>query len=403
MITPEQIREKARGLHGKSVAAWLAGDADFFPRRLPADLKIPASIAEAVEAVEDLRRHSKEQKGSGYRIEWERRRSRSHGNNDFPVALHLDSMEDLCSLIGELPRWVRLQEVVATVGNRLPALEPWLRQSGNWRKLLDVEAQHRALIAIVEFFIANPRPNVFARQISVASSKVIENHKRFLADWLDQLLPPSTIDPRYDVNQFEARYGLKYARPHFLIRSLDSELSKRIGIPFDECSLPAEILAMLPIGDASVFLIENKVSVLTMPNAANSLALGGLGSGVTQLCDVPWLHDRPITYWGDLDSAGFEILHRLRTLLPAVQSILMDEPTVRNCIEFTTEMAACEPREGLKLTTGEFAAYSLVCRRGLRIEQEHIPDLLLNVELRSVIPLPFAVFSASKKQSTFLS
>lgn len=36
----------------------------------------------------------------------------------------------------------------------------------------------------------------------------------------------------------------------------------------------------------------------------------------------------PVVYWGDLDSDGFAILHRLPTHLPEVASVLMDVETL---------------------------------------------------------------------------
>ncbi len=373
MITPEQIREKASRLYGKAIAAWLA-DESFFPRRVPVDLKVPTDLAQAVAAVQRLRQHSKEQRRDGYRIEWESRRSRSHGQNDFPKAIVLDSMNDLCGLIGASPTWTLLQTQVATLRLRLPSLDRWLREPGNWRKLLEVDDALDGLVSLTRYFVAHPRPGVFARQIPVASSKLLENHKSLLGDWLDRLLPAEAIDPRYDATQFEARYGLRYARPHFLVRSLDRAMGQRIGLPFDECSLPAETLSRLEIGDADVYIVENKISVLTMPQRPNSLVLGGLGNGVTQLVEIAWLHDRSVYYWGDFDAAGFEILSRLRGLLPDVRSWRMNTETLTRYRALATHITKIDPRTGLHLTDDERAGYEFVCQNGLRIEQEHLPD-----------------------------
>lgn len=376
MITPVQIREKARRLQTKAIAAWLA-DEPFFPRRIPADVKLPPQVPEAIQGVQALRTGSKSQRGFGYRVQWERRRSRSHGENDFPVAIYVDSMEDLWALSGEQGRWRRLEELVQALRSRLPALEPWVRRPGNWRRLLEVEDRAEELLTLTEYFSRHPRPDVFARQIPVASSKTLERNRRFLAEWLDEVLPPEAIDPRYAVDQFEPRYGLKYARPHFLLRVLDRDLRAQLGIPFAECSLPAEALDVLRVGEANVLLVENKVSLLSMPAVRNSLVLGGLGNGVTQLCDVGWLHDRPVTYWGDMDAAGFEILHRLRSLLPSVRSMLMDEATLAESVGLCSAVPPQVPQDGLELSSSERAAYERVCREGLRIEQEHLPEDLV--------------------------
>ncbi len=380
MITPDEIRDKARRLLGKAIAAWLAGE-PIFPYRIPADLKLPSDLPRAIESVERLRSESKEQRRYGYRIEWEKRRSRTHGQNDFPTAIYLDSLDDLSRLIGELPAWTILQKQTQMIRERLPTLESWIRQAGHWRKLIDVGDDLDGLLGLTEYFIAHPRPGVFARRIPVASTKLLESHKPLLSDWLDRLLPFGAIDVRYGTDQFEPRYGLKYARPHFLLRPLDADVGHRIGMSFDECSLPAETLSALPVGDARVFIVENKVSVLTMPAIPNGLVLGGLGNAVTQLAEIAWLHDRPVHYWGDLDAAGFEILSRLRDLLPDVRSRLMDESTLQQCKPLATFIRPQPPKPNLNLTAAERAAYQVVCDEGIRVEQEHIGDGIVRMSL----------------------
>ncbi len=384
MITPQQLRDKARRLYPKAIAAWLAGQ-EFFPRRIPADLSLPTDISAAVDAVQSLREHAQSERAGGYRIEWQSRRSRAFGQNEFPHEIHIDSMDDLCTMIGELPSWRSLQKDVAKIRRHLPGLEAWMQEPGRWRNLLEVSRDLDGLTALTEYFVANPRPDVFGRQIPIAaSSKLLEKHRRLLADWLDRLLPPAAIDPRYDCGQFEPRYGLRYARPHFLIRALDPNLATRIGWPFSECSLPAETISKLPVTDANVFIVENKVNLLTMPSVHRGIVLGGLGNGVVQLTEIAWLHDRQVIYWGDLDAAGFEILSRLRGLLPDVRSLLMNPETLNACRDLASDHSSQVPKTELQLTPTEYAAYETICHEGVRIEQEHIPDQLVTTAIENV-------------------
>lgn len=104
---------------------------------------------------------------------------------------------------------------------------------------------------------------------------------------------------------------------------------------------------------------------------------GSLESPVVQLAEIPWLHDRPVYYWGDLDEAGFEILSRLRNLLPDVRSHFMDEATLRQVAALATAVRPSLVRTDLNLEELERRAYEIVCREGLRFEQEHLPDSLL--------------------------
>ena len=85
--------------------------------------------------------------------------------------------------------------------------------------------------------------------------------------------------------------------------------------------------------------------------------------------------ERHITYWGDLDAAGFAILNAVRAHFPHTTSLLMDTATVT---EFQ-HLAVPDPGDGsatlTHLTTEEQRAYRLLFTQGrLRIEQERIPS-----------------------------
>jgi hypothetical protein len=50
----------------------------------------------------------------------------------------------------------------------------------------------------------------------------------------------------------------------------------------------------------------------------------GIGYGVDMLPDIPWLGEKDIIYWGDIDTHGFAILSQIRGYFPNVRSILMN-------------------------------------------------------------------------------
>ncbi len=375
MITSEQIREKTKRLFGKAVKSWLAGELDaFFPYRMPANLTPAKNHATAIAEVASLRAASKSSIGYGYRIEWVSRRSRTHGLNDFPDAITIDSMEDLVRLSGHAKQWQRLQIAVATLLRRQPALADWLTRSTNWKILLEVADELDDLLSIVDYFVVHPRPDCFARELPIpVSTKLIENHRRRLAIWLDLVLTHESIDVRYGHDAFEPRYGLRYARPHYLLRVLDEELQREVGLPFDEFSLPAESLSKLAVSDVGVLIVENKVSLLALPRMPRTLALGGLGNGVTQLSSIGWLSTNDLWYWGDLDADGFLILDRLRRVLPHVQSLLMNEQTVEQFTGLATPGNGAEIKPLEFLIAEELRCYHRLCETNTRIEQEHLP------------------------------
>ncbi|QEG43099.1 Wadjet anti-phage system protein JetD domain-containing protein [Roseimaritima ulvae] len=375
MITSQQIEAKASRLFGKVVKEWLQGRlASFFPYRLPANLTLPPDHARAIVDVERLRDASKESLGHGYRVVWQTRRSRTHGLNRFPDAIMIDTMDDLVQLAKCEEPWQRLQAAVATLRRRQPLLNHWLTTSTHWKSLLECADVLDDLLSIVDYFVAHPRPDCFARELPVpVSTKLIEGHRRRLATWLDIVLPSHAIDLRYGYDAFEPRYGLRYARPHYLLRVLDVELQQELGLPFAELSLPADSLSKLAVREVGIIIVENKVSLLSLPRMNRSLALGGLGNGVTQLSAIEWLKQNHVYYWGDLDAEGYAILDRLRQLLPATQSLLMCQPTVDQFSHLATPGNAVAAKILDNLTDQEQRCYQHLCANNTRIEQEHLP------------------------------
>lgn len=375
MITSEQIREKTKRLFGKAVKSWLAGELDaFFPYRMPANLTPAQNHADAIAEVDALRAASKTSMGYGYRIEWVTRRSRTHGLNDFPDAIMIDSMGDLVRLSGHGQPWQRLQIAVETLLDRQPALAGWLTRSTNWKVLIEVADELNDLLSIVDYLVTHPRPDCFARELPIpVSTKLIENHRRRLAIWLDIVLTHEAIDFRYGHDAFEPRYGLRYARPHYLLRVLDEEVQREVGLPFDELSLPAESLSKLAVDRVRVLIVENKVSLLALPQLPRTLALGGLGNGVTELSSITWLNATDLWYWGDLDADGFVILNRLRRVLPQVRSLMMTERTVEQFIALATTSNGADAKPLDLLIAEELRCYHHLCETNTRIEQEHLP------------------------------
>ena len=191
------------------------------------------------------------------------------------------------------------------------------------------------------------RPNVFAREIPLSvDTKFIEQNSGILEQWLDRVLPPDTI--RADERHFERRFGLRYAEPQLLLRFLDPELQRSAGSPWRECSLSLHVLAESSIEATTVFIVENKVNLLTLPAVPSAIAMGGLGNGIVDLAYVKWLSNRSLWYWGDLDVEGFEILSRLRIRFPQTRSFLMDDMTLLQWKDSLAISGNARPRKGAR-------------------------------------------------------
>ena len=390
MITPEDILEKAKRIYPKAVKAWLEGELTaFFPHRVPVNLSLAKDHATAISQVEQLRQSSKEARGHGYTVQYESRRSRTYGLNQFPIAIWIETLDDLVRMVGRSQEWNKLRTATETLRTRRPELSQWLVWKSNWTNLLEVADDLPGLLDIVDYFLSHPRPDCFARELPIAvSTKLLESNRRRLAGWLDLVLPPHAIDHRYGYDAFEPRYGLRYARPHYLVRVLDGDFQAELGLPFDELSLPAESLSQLPVANARILIVENKVNLLTLPALERTIALGGLGNGVTQLGDILWLHENPVYYWGDLDADGFVILDRLRRLLGQIQSVLMSQATFHTFQNLATPGNGSDQRELTHLVAEEQECYEILCRTNRRLEQEHLPIEVLIQEIKRIEKQP---------------
>ena len=126
---------------------------------------------------------------------------------------------------------------------------------------------------------------------------------------------------------FERRFGLRYVEQDVFVRFLDVGLQREMGFSCDVLSLPLHTAASLAIENARVVVVENRVNLLTMPRLQRAILYRcGLGNGaVLFLIHVLAGKAAAITYWGDLDVEGFQILSRIRAAFPQTESIMMDD------------------------------------------------------------------------------
>jgi len=102
----------------------------------------------------------------------------------------------------------------------------------------------------------------------------------------------------------------------------------------------------------------------------------GAGYGFENLAQITWLNQVNIYYWGDIDSHGFAILDQLRTKLPQVKSLLMDEKTLLAHKEFWGEEPKPEHRMLSRLANDELDLYQKLTSnahgKNVRLEQEKV-------------------------------
>ncbi len=329
--TPDDVRAQIQRLwdRGHILAARLGGE-PLFPcavrLKRPQVRELSDRFADARAWIRTLEEGSKSAVGAGYEVVYTEVNHRQLGTNRVPQSLVVPSEEDALALIGKRRQADSFDRLVEATRGAHPELLQWVARQP--LELLEHADDWQRVLAAVTWFRTHPRPTVYARQIDVAGvhTKFIETHRRLLIELLDLVLPAGAIDPlAVGAQAFERRYGL-LGKPALLrFRVLDERL--RIH-GLDDITAPVEQLARLDLPIRRVFITENEINGLAFPSAEASIILFGLGYGIDRLGLVPWLQNKAIFYWGDLDTHGFAILDNLRSILPYVRSFLMDRETL---------------------------------------------------------------------------
>lgn len=318
------------------------------------------------------------------RIVWREFNHRVLGANAVPDQIWLDTPEHALALIGQQRAAHRftalLQNTLNFDASIFEAIAPWLEKRP-LAALALVEEWPR-LLAVLAWVRAHPRPGIYLRQVDLpgVDSKFIEAHRAVLSELLDLTLPSEVIDTQATGNAgFACRYGFKYKPLRIRFRLLDPSLALLPGAGDADMTVTQaafEQLGMALPAVNRVFITENEVNFLAFPPLANSLVIFGSGYGFDVLAQAQWLHQRPIFYWGDIDTHGFAILDQLRTHFPHVQSLLMDEATLMAHADHWGDEPQPVLRDLPRLTPQEGNVYNQLrdnrLRPRLRLEQERI-------------------------------
>ena len=149
-------------------------------------------------------------------------------------------------------------------------------------------------------------------------------------------------------------------------------MSQMLFSGIDDLSVPINQFQEVEIPVEVVYIVENKMNMLTFPPIHKSIVVWGHGFGVDLLKDVMWLRSKKILYWGDLDVHGFQILSELRSHFSQVESFLMDRETFNRFYEDGIG-AETNVEKVLLLTPEEKEMFDFLRGGNYRLEQEKIP------------------------------
>ncbi|WP_449061512.1 DUF3322 domain-containing protein [Planomonospora algeriensis] len=300
------------------------------------------------------------------RLERVRTGGRVIGTNEIPRRVWIDTFEGLCALLRVGPAARRFEHLLELTRREFPALTGWV--TAHPMKTLEAADDWERLLAVVRWIETCP-PGLYLRQVDVpgVDTKFVERHRGILAELLELRVDPVDGVPRTD---FAGRFRFRRKPDYVRFRMLDGS---RIG-GFGELTVRAEEFLAPPA--RRIFVLENEVTYLALPETPGAAAILGGGYGVGVLERMDWPAEVELVYWGDIDTHGFAILDRFRRRFPHVRSVLMDQDTLlAHRVHWVTEPKPTRQPLGA-LTAEESALYrdliGDVYGPAVRLEQERV-------------------------------
>ncbi len=373
MKLPEDVRQTLVRRFQSKHREWLIGDASESQWPLEVPLGMPTEQA-ALRQIDGVRAWVSAWQGwQGIgTLYWCERRWKALGVQRLPEKLALRGPEDVAMWIGESARWIRALSRYQTLTARWSVLTQQLPR--HFDVLADYsDADFRRLAEMLDWIVSHPNSNLYPRQLPVSGldSKWLDGRKGLLTDLVAAIQEDSSSD--LDFYQW---CGLKAPPLLVRMRVLDQALRAYVG-GVGDITAPVDDLAGLSWPVSHVFIVENLQTGLSMTDIPGAVVFMRLGYNVDMLARLPWLVSAKCIYWGDLDTHGFAILHRARSYIPQLQSVLMDEDTLlRHKALWVDEAAQHSATELMLLTEQEQLLYRNLKQQrwgqNVRLEQERV-------------------------------
>ncbi|QIL90455.1 hypothetical protein GNX18_12340 [Microbulbifer sp. SH-1] len=332
-------------------------------------------------------------------VRWESRQFRQLGHWQLPVALRIDSMQSLLDCLGgeALALALHWQKVMApllaldhslfpTLTRHLETLEQMREQDA--QLLARLLPQLREGLGGGQYLRALPLTGV--------DTKFVESWQPLISSLLDELHQGAVGAAGGLVPWLDCRENPK---GWLLVRPLCPQVRARLGgLPL--LQLDATTLEQFPLPAGNILLVENRQSSpgtgLGLPLLADTIAISGSGRNLAWM-RAPWLAQKRIGYWGDLDSWGLTLLADARRHQPHVESLMMDMDTLERFREFGVEESTPQTTFPPALTEEERGVWKLLQSGGksIRLEQERLPQDFVHRRLQTWCPMNAAAEDAA--------
>jgi hypothetical protein len=307
-----------------------------------------------------------------FEVIWRERQWRRIGVQSLPEKIILRNSNELADAIGEGIRWRRAAERYTTLWQLWPNVGIEARVL--FQALADFEDRDFEILqTVVKWFLENPASGLYPRQLPIAGAhtKWLEGRLQLVCALL------ACADGRDSYQSTFSFLGLREPSVPWRMRVLDSALRAQFD-GLGDFSAPIEDLQRLSISPQNVFIVENLQTFLAFEDLKDAIVLLGMGFRVKEIGTIQWLQSARCYYWGDLDTAGFAILDLARSVIPHLESVLMDEQTLLMHQNLWVEERKQHTVSTLNhLTADEAQVYEgLKSQRwgtDVRLEQERLP------------------------------
>lgn len=296
------------------------------------------------------------------------------------------------------------------------------------RSIAQIGADFWVIVQLVDYLASLKRtPHIYVRQVSLPlmDTKFIERNYRMIDELLILCLPKERDLQEYEplesdkhgykksrsFSDFVKRWGFANKKEMIRWRMLDpkmcSSLYEGAGSMIDSI-VPIDVLAHLKLNFEHVIICENEICYLNLPAITNSIAIFGSGYKVGLLSELPWLKDKDIIYWGDIDTHGFNILNSFREALNysfkdshydaslKVRTMLMDIDTLNSNKHYIVQESESVSTFLATLKGKEYLCYEALINHSMgkqvRLEQELIPFDQVLAALKAILPQEKIIF-----------
>ena len=186
MITPTEIRKKAENKYLAYLRSVIERQG-FEPVVIMGNKKPDDDTVQFEKELTELIAHSKEKKGYGYSIAYQRVKTRKHGEQDIPMSISFLTESDYLKYIGKEQDTAGFRKDMERILSAFPELYEWVCRYPN--KVLDNHRIWAGLLRVCTFFKNNPKPQLYIRELPVqVDTKFIERNKGIIKELLDIII-----------------------------------------------------------------------------------------------------------------------------------------------------------------------------------------------------------------------